>query len=46
LREGEPELAVLIRPHKELPIQNLSDVLDAAKRAGVKRIGFVSTPPQ
>ena len=46
LREAEPELAVLIRPHKELPIQSLSEVLDAAKRAGVKRIGFVSTPPQ
>ncbi len=42
----DAELAVLIRPHKDLPIQDLSQVLDAAKRAGVKRIGFASTPPQ
>lgn len=45
-RAGDPELAVLIRPHKDLPIQNLSEVLDAVKRAGVKRIGFASTPPE
>ncbi len=43
---AEPELAVLIRPHKDLPIQQLSEVLDAVKRSGVKRIGFASTPPQ
>ncbi len=45
-RAAEPELAVLIRPHKDLPIQRLSEVLDAAKRAGVKRIGFVNTPKE
>jgi biopolymer transport protein ExbD len=45
-RAAEPDLAVLIRPHKDLPIQNLSEVLDAVKRAGVKRIGFASTPPK
>jgi biopolymer transport protein ExbD len=45
-RATDAELAVLIRPHKDLPIQDLSQVLDAAKRAGVKRIGFASTPPQ
>lgn len=46
VRVGEPEMAVLIRPHKNLPIQNLSEVLDAARRAGAKRIGFASTPPE
>ena len=45
-RAAEPELAVLIRPHKDLPIQRLSEVLDATKRAGVKRIGFVNTPKE
>jgi biopolymer transport protein ExbD len=43
---ADAELAVLIRPHKDLPIQKFSEVLDAVKRAGVKRIGFASTPPQ
>jgi biopolymer transport protein ExbD len=44
LRANEPELGVLIRPHKEQQIQALSELLDAVKRAGVKRVGFVSTP--
>ena len=39
----QPELGVLIRPHRDLPVQKFSEVLDAVKRAGVKRIGFVQT---
>ena len=44
IRESQPDLGVLIRPHRELPVQKFSEVLDAVKRAGVKRIGFVQTP--
>jgi biopolymer transport protein ExbD len=40
---AQPELGVLIRPHRDLPVQKFSEVLDAVKRAGVKRIGFVQT---
>jgi biopolymer transport protein ExbD len=39
----QPDLGVLIRPHRDLPVQKFSEVLDAVKRAGVKRIGFVQT---
>ena len=42
-RESQPDLGVLIRPHRDLPVQTFSEVLDAVKRAGVKRIGFVQT---
>ena len=45
-REAQPDLGVLIRPHRELPVQRFSEVLDAVKRAGVKRIGFVQTPKE
>ena len=45
-RTSEPELAVLIRSHNGRSVQNFSDVLDTAKRAGVKRIGFVTTPKE
>jgi biopolymer transport protein ExbD len=45
-RESQPDLGVLIRPHRELPVQTFSEVLDAVKRAGVKRIGFVQTPKE
>jgi biopolymer transport protein ExbD len=44
LRESQPDLGVLIRPHRDLPVQKFSEVLDAVRRAGVKRVGFVQTP--
>ena len=40
----DAEIAVLIRSHNAQTVQNFGDVLDAVKRSGVKRIGFVSTP--
>ncbi len=40
---SQPDLGVLIRPHRDLPVQQFSEVLDAVKRAGVKKIGFVQT---
>ena len=30
---SQPDLGVLIRPHRELPVQKFSEVLDAVKRA-------------
>ena len=45
-RESQPDISVLIRPHRDLPVQKFSEVLDAVKRAGVKRIGFVQTPKE
>jgi len=45
-RASQPDLGVLIRPHRDLPVQTFSEVLDAVKRAGVKRIGFVQTPKE
>jgi biopolymer transport protein ExbD len=43
-RTRDPELAVLIRSHNEQSVQRFSEVLDAVRRSGVKRIGFASTP--
>ncbi len=42
-REAQPDLGVLIRTHRDLPVQKFSEVLDAVKHAGVKRVGFVQT---
>lgn len=44
LRGSDAELAVLIRSHHEQSVQRFSDVLEVIRRAGVKRIGFASTP--
>jgi biopolymer transport protein ExbD len=46
IREELPDLGILIRPHRDLAVQKFSEVLDAVRRAGVKRIGFVQTPKE
>jgi biopolymer transport protein ExbD len=40
------DLAVVVRSHKELPVQKLIDVLDAIKRAQIAKVGVVTNPEQ
>ena len=44
LREARPELAVVIRSHRELPVQKLVDVMDVVQRAKITKIGVVTNP--
>ena len=44
LRAAKPDLAVLVRPHKELPIQRLIEVMDAVKAAKVTKVGLAKNP--
>ncbi|HEY3901276.1 MAG TPA: biopolymer transporter ExbD [Chthoniobacter sp.] len=46
LRETKPELAVVIRSHKELPVQKLIDVMDVVQRAKITKVGVVTNPEQ
>ena len=39
-----PDLAVVVRPHKELPVQTLINVLDAVKRAEITKFGIITNP--
>jgi biopolymer transport protein ExbD len=41
-----PEMAVVIRSHKELPVQQLVDVVSAVQRAGISKVGVVTQPDQ
>ena len=41
---SQPDLAVVVRSHRELPVQKLVDVLDAIRRAGVTKVGVVTNP--
>lgn len=45
LKHSKPVLATVIRAHKELPVQKLVDVMDALKKAGITKIGVVSSEP-
>jgi biopolymer transport protein ExbD len=40
----QPEIAVVVRSHRELPVQKLVDVLDAIRRAGITKVGVVTNP--
>jgi biopolymer transport protein ExbD len=46
LKAERPDLAVVVRSHKELPVQKLIDVIDVLQRVKVERIGVVTTPDQ
>ena len=40
----KPDLAVVVRSHKDLPVQKLIEVLDAVKRAQISKVGVVTNP--
>ena len=42
---AQPGIAVVVRSHRDLPVQKLVDVLDAIHRAGVTKVGVVTNPP-
>ena len=46
LKETRPEIAVVIRSHKELPVQKLIDVMDAVQRAKIGKVGVVTNPEE
>ncbi len=43
LKAARSEVAVVIRSHKELPVQKLIDVMDVVQRATIARVGVVTT---
>ena len=41
---AQPEIAVVVRSHRDLTVQKLVDVLDAIRRSGVTKVGVVTNP--
>jgi biopolymer transport protein ExbD len=46
LKERNPDVAVVVRAHKDLPVQKLMNVMDAVQRAQIRKVGVVTTPEQ
>jgi len=46
LKEAKPDVAVVVRSHKELPVQKLIDVMDVVQRAKITKVGVVTNPEQ
>jgi biopolymer transport protein ExbD len=42
LRQTTPDLAIVIRPDRDLPVQKLIRVMDALQRAGITKVGIAT----
>src|SRR3954468_9611725 len=42
LRQRNPDLAVVIRPDRELPVQKLVSLMDSLQRAGITKLGIAT----
>jgi biopolymer transport protein ExbD len=46
LHDERPEIAVLIRSDKSLPVQKLVDIMNAVQRAKITKVGVATQPDQ
>jgi biopolymer transport protein ExbD len=42
LKQADPEVAVVIRPDRDLPVQKLVSLMDALQRAGITKVGIAT----
>jgi biopolymer transport protein ExbD len=42
LKAANPELAIVIRPDRDLPVQKLIGLMDALQRAGITKVGIAT----
>ncbi len=42
IRAANPEVAVVIRPDRELPVQKLVALMDSLQRAGISKVGIAT----
>ena len=44
LRASDPQTAVVVRPHRDLPVQRFISVMDVIARAGITKVGVMTRP--
>jgi biopolymer transport protein ExbD len=44
LHAEKPDLAVVVRPHKELPIQKFINIMDILQRVKISKVGVLTRP--
>jgi biopolymer transport protein ExbD len=42
LKRANPEVAIVIRPDRELPVQTLISLMDALQRAQITKVGIAT----
>jgi biopolymer transport protein ExbD len=46
LHEQKPDAAVVVRPHKELPIQKFINIMDILQRVKISKVGVLTRPEE
>jgi len=46
LQEKKPNLAVVVRPHKELPVQKFVNIMDVLNKVKIGKVGVVTQPDE
>lgn len=46
MKVEQPGLAVVVRPHKELPIQTFIGIMDLLQRIGITKVGVMTRPEE
>jgi len=44
LKAANPDIAVVVRPHRDLTVQELVSVMDILDRVGISRVGMMARP--
>ena len=42
LKQTNPDIAIVIRPDRDLPVQKLIGAMDALQRAGITKVGIAT----
>jgi biopolymer transport protein ExbD len=42
LKDAQPTVAVVVRPHHDLPIQKFIGVMDLLQQAGITKVGVMT----
>lgn len=46
LKATQPKLAVVVRPHRDLPIQKFIAIMDVLQQAGITKVGVMTRPEE
>ncbi len=44
MKRDQPGVAVVVRPHKDLPIQTFIGIMDLLQRVGITKVGVMTKP--
>jgi biopolymer transport protein ExbD len=46
LRQSNPQVAVVVRPHRDLPVQKFISVMDVISKSGITKVGVMTRPEE